>query len=100
MTVLLSDIPEAFNSIKRECTEALNENPELTRFSENIINLIKERKEFVCKDIHYVANLLDPRYHGRCLSREEKLGASEHIAKMCDNLLYTAGQKEKVKKKL
>lgn len=93
--VLLSDVPAAFHDISTKCIDILKGNEYLKKLIPRFMEKIEERRNFIMKDVHLAANLLDPRYRGSHLSRMEKIAASEFIAQLCDNLKYTFEEKEK-----
>ena len=90
--VLLSDVPAAFDSIMKQCIEALDKNSGLKRLISSLKSKIIYRRYFIIKNVHLAANLIDPRYRGTHLTRDEKIAASEFIAQLCDSLEYSTDE--------
>lgn len=94
---LLSEVPQWFADIEMKTIAALEASTSgIDRFIPVVKGLIRERKEFACTEVHYAANLLDPRYKGATLKPPEKLQASEYISKLCDDLGMTEPKKQSV----
>jgi len=95
-SVLLSDVPQLFSEINVKTVKALEESQGLKKLSASVKTMIRDRKDFACKDVHFAANLVDPNYKGANLTPEEKIRGSEYIADLCDNLLMSQEEKQAV----
>ena len=81
----LSDVPELFHFVLVDIRAALLSSP-LQKHQRRIEKFIAERKDFTLKPIHFAANILDPRYKGKHLSRDEKSLGLDVIEQFCDHL--------------
>lgn len=94
---LLSEVPQWFSEIEKKTVDALEASTTgLGRFIPVVKELVLERKQFACTEVHFAANLVDPRYKGVNLKQSERLEGSEYISTLCDDLYMDEGRKQDV----
>jgi len=71
----LSDVVCAFHQIKEKIKNSVSVSKDL----QNILSCIEKRKKMATEQIHLAAHLLDPRYKGKYLTKEESVDASQFI---------------------
>lgn len=82
---LLSEVPYVFKYIKDAIinvpvsaeNDTIREN-----LRENLLKYVEERFDFCCKPIHFVANLLDPRFKGKQLNEDQVMMATDFVSEM------------------
>lgn len=79
---LLSEVPVIFQFIRNNF-KYLNLGDSVANSLETFVD---ERYRFSCYPIHYAANLLDPRFHGKYLKDDETLAAIEFISEKAGQL--------------
>lgn len=88
ITILEGDSPsigltvEAYAELKTHFTTYLPKSAMSKKEEKQVLDKLKDRKQFCLKTVHHAANLLDPCYTGRNLSEEEVVDACEYICKM------------------
>lgn len=75
----LSDVINAFREIKVAINELFSVSIELKAEHYNVLSILENRKKMAIEPIHLAAHMLDPRYIGRYLTREEKIEATQFI---------------------
>ena len=75
--VPLSIVMETFSKLENEIVKKVGKSPVLKSEEDTVRGIIKKRKEFATKKIHFAANLLDPNHRGCHLNDEEVV--SKHI---------------------
>lgn len=91
--VSISYVLAAFNHIKDSID--IQDLGQLTTKAE-IINLVKSRKKFIIKPVHYLANLIDPKHYGIDLSDEEKFEGEKCLEDLINNMELSEDDKEEV----
>ena len=84
-SAVLSDVPEIFYDLSRTVIAAL-ESAKQSKLKKQVEKIISYRKEFSCQPVHFAANLLDPRYKGEHLSKDEILSAIDYVNQVADHL--------------
>lgn len=82
----LSDVICAFHEIKAAVNELFSVSTELKAEQQNVLLILENRKKMAIEHIHLSAHLLDPRYIGKYLTKEEKIDATRFILFLAKHL--------------
>lgn len=87
---VISDVPQTLRDIYSELDVLLpyssipiNERPK-------VLDFVMKRKQMICQNVHYAANLLDPRYRGANLLPDELNEALDYISELANAKFDTA----------
>ncbi|KAM7308600.1 zinc finger BED domain-containing protein 4-like, partial [Ixodes scapularis] len=91
-TAVLSDVHEILFKVTRQVEEALPNSALTTGEKERVAEILRERRNFICRPAHAAANLLDPKFKGRCLSDEELCHAMYYITETAERMCLDVGK--------
>lgn len=78
---LISDAVEVWHKLKTDLKDLLTDKKDVEK--------VDKRRNAAITPAHFLANLLDPRYRGRCLSSEEVSSAENYVEEYFPNFLPT-----------
>ncbi|XP_040076165.1 zinc finger BED domain-containing protein 4-like [Ixodes scapularis] len=91
-TAVLSDVHEILFKVTRQVEEALPNSALTTGEKERVAEILRERRNFICRPAHAAANLLDLKFKGRCLSDEEVCHAMDYITETAERMCLDVGK--------
>ncbi len=81
-----SEVPEIWlritTAVKQSCTNSILNQTEISRIEE----LLKKRRNYILTPIHFVANLINPKFKGRNLETEDHIEAFTHLGRICTEI--------------
>lgn len=91
-TADLSDVHEILFKFTRQVEEALPNSALTTGERERETEILRERRNFICRPAHAAASLLDPKFRGRCLNEEEVGHAIDYVTETAERMCLEAGK--------
>ncbi|XP_018017591.2 uncharacterized protein LOC108674186 [Hyalella azteca] len=91
--VPLSIVMETFSKLENEIVKKVGKSPVLKSEEDTVRGIIKKRKEFATKKIHFAANLLDPNHRGCHLNDEEVVDAFQVLDEIATSMPCVNGGK-------
>ena len=62
-----------FTELEESVANAVSSSPALKSKEKAMKEIIPKRRKFLLRDVHLIANLLDPKYRGEHLKESEKV---------------------------